>query len=126
MADPAFDYGTVDRVRQPQMRLDKVKREEVANLYRRGVAVRVIAEQFGVHRKTVREIAKAAGLAPKPRGLLPRQVARAAALYESGWSLARVGEEFDVDAWCVRKAIAAQGVAIRARRGGRTAVNRWV
>lgn len=118
MGDPVFDYGTVGHLRQPQVHLDKAKRRQVVGLYRASVPVNEIAGRFGVHRKTVREIAKSAGLDPKPRGLLPDQVGRAAALYGSGWSLARVGDEFGVDAWCVRKAIAAQGVVIRPRQGG--------
>ncbi|PKQ30742.1 MAG: hypothetical protein CVT62_12400 [Actinobacteria bacterium HGW-Actinobacteria-2] len=109
----------MDYLQQSQVPLGRVKRQQVVELYRDGVPAKGIAARFGVHRKTVREIAKVAGLEPKPRGLLPDHVGRAAALCESGWSLARAGEEFGVDAWCVRKAIAAQGVAIRARQGGR-------
>lgn len=119
VADPVSEAGGVDRLRRRQVHLPKVERQQVVELYRDGVPVNEIAERFGVHRKTVREIAKAVGLEPRPRGLLPDQVGRAAALYESGWSLARVGDEFGLDAWCVRKAIVTQGVAIRARQGGR-------
>lgn len=121
LVDPTFDYGTVTKLRQPQVRLDKEQRQQVENQYRAGVAIKDIATTFGTHRKTVREIALAAGLAPHPRGLQPEDVGRAATLYRSGWSLARVGEDIGVNAGTVMNALKREGVEMRPRQGGRRA-----
>jgi Homeodomain-like domain len=119
LVDPMFDYGTITTLRQPQVRLDKAQRQQVADQYRAGIAVKDIAAAFGVHRKTVREIAIEAGLGPHPRGLQPKDVERATRLYRSGWSLARVGAEFAVDASTVMNALKREGVEMRPRQGGR-------
>jgi len=119
--DPVFDYGTITTLRQPQVRLDKAQRQQVSDKYRAGIAVKVIATTFGVHRKTVRDIAVEAGLEPHQRGLHPEDVGRATRLYRSGWSLARVGEEFGVNASTVMKVLKREGVEMRPRQGGRRA-----
>jgi Homeodomain-like domain len=121
LVDPVFDYGTVTNLRQPQVRLDKAQRQQVADQYRAGIAVKDIAAAFGVHRKTVREIAIEDGLDPHPRGLHPEDVGRATRLYRSGWSLARVGEEFGVNASTVMNVLKREGVEMRPRQGGRRA-----
>ena len=121
LVDPMFDYGTIDRLGQPQVRLDKAQRQRVADQYRAGVAIKVIAATFGVHRKTVRDIAVEAGLEPHQRGLPPEDVGRATRLYRSGWSLARVGEEFGVNASTVMNVLRREGVGMRPRQGGRRA-----
>ena len=121
LIDPTFDYDTVNNLRQPQVRLDKEQRHQVEDQYLAGVAIKVIAATFGIHRKTVREIAIEAGLDPHPRGLHPEDVGRAATLYRSGWSLARVGEDFGVNASTVMNALKREGVEMRPRQGGRRA-----
>ena len=121
LIDPTFDYGTVDHLRQPQLRLDKQQRQQVEAEYHAGVAIKDIATEFGIHRKTVREIALAAGLTPHPRGLQPEDVGRAATLYRSGWSLARIGDEYGINASTVMNALKREGVAMRPRQGGRIA-----
>jgi len=122
LVDPTFDYGTVNKLRQPQVRLDKEQRRQVEAQYRAGTAIKDIATEFDIHRKTVREIAIEAGLDPHPRGLHPEDVERAATLYRSGWSLARVGEDFGVNASTVMNALKKDGVAMRVRQGGRKRV----
>jgi uncharacterized protein YjcR len=117
-----FDYGTVNKLRQSQVRLDKGQRCQVADQYLAGIAIKVIATTFGIHRKTVREIAVEAGLAPHPRGLHPEDLGRAATLYRSGWSLVRVGEDFGVNASTVMNALKREGVEMRPRQGGRKRV----
>jgi len=119
LVDPVFDYGTITNLRQPQVRLDKAQRQQVADQYRAGVAIKEIATEFGIHRKTVREIAIAAGLDPHPCGLQSKDVERATRLYRSGWSLARVGAEFAVDASTIMSALKREGVEMRPRQGGR-------
>jgi hypothetical protein len=117
--DPPFDYGAVDRLQQPQTHLGKEQRKQVEDQYRAGIAIKTVAATFGIHRKTVREIAAAAGLDPHPRGLQEEDLPRAAALYRSGWSLARVGDELGVNASTVMTALKRDGVQMRPRQGGR-------
>ena len=121
LVDPTFDYGTITTLRQPQVRLDKAQRQQVADQYRAGIAVKVIATTFGIHRKTVRDIAVEAGLEPHQRGIHPEDVGRAIRLYCSGRSLARVGEEFSVNASTVMNVLKKKGVEMRPRQGGRRA-----
>jgi hypothetical protein len=118
---PVFDYRTIITLRQAQVRLDKAQRQQVADQYRAGIAIKVIAATFGIHRQTVREIAVEAGLDPHQRGLHPEDVARATRLYRSGWSLARVGEEFGVNASTAMNVLKREGVEMRPRQGGRRA-----
>jgi len=122
LVDPVFDYGTITTLRQPQVRLDKAQRQRVADQYCAGIAIKDIAATFGVHRKTVRDIAVEAGLDPHPRGLHPEDLGRAATLYRSGWSLVRVGEDFGVNASTVMNALKREGVEMRPRQGGRKRV----
>ena len=121
LVDPVFDYGTVNKLRQHQVRLDKEERQQVEDQYRAGVAIKVIAATFGIHRQTVREIAIEDELDPHPRGLHPEDVGRAATLYRSGWSLVRVGEDFGVNASTVMNVLKRAGVEMRPRQGGRRA-----
>lgn len=114
-----FDYGTITNLRQPQVRPGKAQRQQVAHQYRAGVAIKVIAVTFGVHRKTVRDIAVEAGLEPHLRGLHPEDVGRATRLYRSGWSLARIGEDFGVNASTVMNVLKREGVEMRPRQGER-------
>jgi len=114
-----FDYGTVNKLRQHQVRLDKEERQQVEDQYRAGIAIKAIAATFGVHRKTVRDIAVEAGVEPHQRGLHPEDVGRAIRLYRSGWSLARIGAEFSVDASTVMNVLKREGVEMRPRQGGR-------
>lgn len=118
-ADPLFDYGTVDSIQQSQTHVDKAKRQEIVAQYRAGLGVNEIAATFGIHRKTVREIAKSAGLEPKPRGLCADQVEEAAGLYSSGLSLAAVGRRLGFEASTVMHALKRHGVQMRPRQGGR-------
>ncbi len=69
------------------------------------------------HRGTVLRSLQATGIAIRQRGLSPDVLAQAAALYQAGWSLARLGEKYGCDDMAVRRALALHGVKIRSRRG---------
>ena len=51
------------------------------------------------------------------RGLAASEVATAAALYEQGWSLARLSERYAVDDMTVRRYLLLAGVAMRSPSG---------
>ena len=48
LIDPTFDYGTVNNLRQPQVRLDKEQRQQIEDQYLAGIAIKVIAATFGI------------------------------------------------------------------------------
>ena len=48
---------------------------------------------------------------------VPLQLDEATRLYEQGWSLARLGDRFGVDAETVRRALRKAGIPLRARNG---------
>jgi DNA-directed RNA polymerase specialized sigma subunit len=70
-----FDYGTVEELVQYQPEhLTSHERTVIERLYADAVPVKQIAEQFGINRRTVRRVAKQAGLQPQPRGLSEAQI----------------------------------------------------
>ena len=74
-----FDYGTVDEIRRPQRpRLTPAEKDGIILLYRDQVPVKQIAERFNVNRRTVRYLAKEAGLAPRLRGMTDDEIQQAA------------------------------------------------
>jgi chromosomal replication initiation ATPase DnaA len=79
--------------------------------------MRVVAERWGINRKTVAEHLRRAGVRPRRQGLRPEQVQAAIALYAAGWSLARIGARFDRDHSVVLRALKQAGVPLRDSHG---------
>ncbi|WME24414.1 helix-turn-helix domain-containing protein [Brachybacterium sp. GU-2] len=106
--------------RQPQTRLSVSNRAELIAGYANDVPVRELATRFNVHRSTVREIARQAGLAAG-RPELPDAIRQdAAQLYAGGMTLAQVAARLGIANEAVRSAVFACGGTIRA--GGRRRV----
>ncbi|MFH5231540.1 helix-turn-helix domain-containing protein [Antrihabitans spumae] len=100
--------------RQSQTRLSVSNRAELLAGYADGVPVRELATRFNVHRGTVREIARQAGLAAR-RPELPDAIrVDAAQLYAGGMTLAQVAARLGVSHEAVRSAVLACGGTIRA------------
>jgi hypothetical protein len=76
-----------------------------------------LGERFKISRQTVSAHLHRAGVAVRLQGLNPEQVAVAVGLYLGGWSLARVGGRFGVEAHTVRSALLKQGVRMRDTHG---------
>src|SRR3954453_4967321 len=89
-------------------------------MHEAGESTNSIAAEFGVHRTAVVRLLKDRGVAVRHRIISDEDVALARTLYDQGWSLARVGEEFGVAAWTVLAAF--RRVAIPTRRRG---TNQW-
>lgn len=68
-----------------------------------------------MHRATVSELARRAGLPVREPGLPAKDQGRAAALYEDGLTLAQVAEQMAVSIETVRAAVLAEGGRIRPR-----------
>jgi len=48
LVELTFDYGTVNKLRQSQVRLDKEQRQQIEDQYLAGIAIKVIAATFGI------------------------------------------------------------------------------
>ncbi|WP_101569964.1 helix-turn-helix domain-containing protein [Brevibacterium sp. 239c] len=96
-------------------------RVELLAGYADGVPVRELATRFNVHRGTVREIARQAGLAAR-RPELPDPIRQEVAqLYAGGLTLAQVAARLGISNEAARSAVIAGGGTIRP--GGRRRVS---
>lgn len=85
--------------------------------YLAGATVHELGDRFGVSRQTVGAILKRQGVPMRRRGLSPEQIDEAARLYESGWSLARIGTRLGVDSTTVLNRLRERGVRTRDAQG---------
>lgn len=99
--------------RQMQNRLSDEATAELVEAYQAGALIKDLAGQFGIHRATASALLVRQGVTLRGRGLTPAQVADASKLYCQGWSLARLGERFNVDGMTVRRHLVLTGIAIR-------------
>ena len=104
--------------RQPHPRLPEVTIDELVDAYTRGATINELADRFSINRNTVMKHLQQRG-AESRRGKIDRHIDQAGTLYLSGWSLARVGQHFDVDPATVRNALKRHGIATRPRAGWR-------
>ena len=98
---------------QTQTRLSASNRADLLAAYADGVPVRQLAARFKVHRGTVSEIARRAGLEPRSP-TLPQSVREdAARLYAEGLTLVEVGVKLGISHNAVRSAVVACGGTLR-------------
>lgn len=104
---------------QQQHRLSDERVHELVARYEAGQSVRLLAVEFGIHRETVLEHLKRAGVSRRPnvRKLTDEQVTCAVGLYATNLSLVKVAAHFDVNAATIRREFVRTGVALRPRRG---------
>ena len=100
---------------QTQTRLSASNRADLLAGYADGVPVRELAARFNVHRGTVSEIAKRAGLDPRQPTLREPLRQEAARLYADGQTLVQVGAELGISHNAVRSAVVACGGSLRPR-----------
>lgn len=99
--------------RQSQTRLSVSDRAELLAGYVAGEPVRELATRFKVHRGTVREIARQAGLAPR-QPELPESIRQdAARLYADDLTLAQAAAWLGISNEAARSAVIACGGTIR-------------
>jgi hypothetical protein len=97
----------------PQRRLAHADQTELVQAYVAGANMKDLAAAHGIHRVTASEIIRRAGVPTRQRGLDPGQVDRAVRLYGEGWSLARLGQRFEVAGTTVWRALRGRGVVMR-------------
>ena len=112
--------GATRRLTAPvQRRLSPTEVAAIADKYQNGRSLSQLAQEFGVHRRTVAGHLERLGIARRmnqPK-LPPTDIERAASQYQTGVSLATVGKNLNVDASTVQRALKRSGVAIRPRPG---------
>lgn len=87
---------------------------ELMDAYRRGATARALALLYGVHRHTVKRHLNRAGVARRPVvKMTGTMIKQARELYEEGWSTRRIGQEFELSASTVCKALKRNGVTMR-------------
>ncbi|MPV49811.1 helix-turn-helix domain-containing protein [Pseudactinotalea sp. HY160] len=95
--------------------MSPAKRAELIADYVAGMPVAAIASKFRVHRATVPELGRRAGVPIREAGLPAGKRAQAASLYAAGMTLAQVAERVSIDVDTVRAAVLAEGGPIRPR-----------
>lgn len=108
--------GTVvEKSRQSQTRLNASNRAALLDSYAAEVPVHELADRFGVHRSTVSELVRRAGVPTRSPGL-PESIRREAArLYEEGLTLPKVAARLGISNDGARAGIVACGGTIRPR-----------
>jgi transposase len=109
-------------VRRPRKQLQRrLPPEQVKNLlaaYQAGQSTNEVAASYGVHRTTVVNILNRHGVPFRVRGMPNKDLSEVIRLYESGWSLAKLGRHFGVTGHnTISNALRKAGVTIRPRRG---------
>lgn len=79
--------------------------------YEGGKAVKELAGEFGIDRRTVSRHLRRANVSIRRVGLNSEQAAEAAEMYEAGWSSGRLAKRFDVSADTVHRALLQWGVS---------------
>ena len=107
---------------QTQTRLSASNRAKLLAAYADGVPVRQLAASFNVHRSTINDIARRAGLELRVPTLPQAVREEAARLYAYGLTLAEVGAELGISHNAVRSAVVTCGGEVRARGRRQTAI----
>ncbi|MDZ5144589.1 hypothetical protein [Microbacterium testaceum] len=99
-------------------RLSLADRARVVERYEAGEASTSLAAELGVAKSTILAILREANVVVRRQSLTSRQVAEAAALYESGYSLSQVATKTSLKQDTIRLALKAVGVKLRSPTGG--------
>lgn len=103
---------------EEQHRLQPKEVAELVAAWQGGASQKELVVFYHISRSTLMEHLRRAKVPPR-RALRPEDIQEAVRLYSQGWSLAKLGEKFDVAGATVATALRAAGVSIRPRRGWR-------
>lgn len=103
--------------------LRQVELDDLVEGYRAGKTVFQLAHQFGIDRRPVGKHLRKRGIDTTPPGLRPNEIPTAVGLYREGWSLAQIGNKYGIADTTVRTYLLKEGVVMRARKGGRSAMS---
>ncbi len=84
-------------------------------LYGEGLSIAEVSRKFSIYTRTAAAHLVRRSVPLRQRGLAATDTPEAVRLYESGLTLVEVGLRFGASQQAVRRAVAAEGVEIRAR-----------
>lgn len=93
------------RQRQAQRRLTPEQMAQLAAEYEAGDSMKALAARWQLHRTTVAEHLRRAGVKLRRLGIPPERVVEVAQLYVEGWSCQRLAERYGCDDETVRQAL---------------------
>jgi DNA-directed RNA polymerase specialized sigma24 family protein len=99
--------------RQVQRRLTPEQVEQLVLDYQAGNSMQKLARSWHLHRTTVAEHLRRAGVAVRQRGIPIAQLGEAGRLYGEGWSCQRLAERYRCDEETVRQALKQHKVQMR-------------
>jgi hypothetical protein len=102
-------------VRSLQFRLTNEQRAALAADYETGLPTTELTTRYGLAKGTVLRLIEEAGIPMRRRGLSQETAEQARLLYESGLSLAAVGERLSQVPTSVSRALKRMGVHLRSR-----------
>ena len=100
--------------RQVQHRLTRKHRDELVAEYLSGASMLALGKKWGLHRTTVTEHLRRAGVAVRPRGIPAEKLDEAIRLYREGWSCWRLAKRYDCAGETVRQTLNRAGQRLRA------------
>lgn len=102
---------------RPPKELPVEVQQAIVDGYRAGASMKELAREHGVHRTTVRAALDRYGESPRNHAISSAQVAAASRLYQSGLSLAAVGEKLGFNAQTIATHLRRAGVSLRDPHG---------
>ncbi len=109
----SFDYERTGPIKQRQRRLSETQALLMANKYENGTTVYQLAKDFGISRQTVSKRLKKAGVTMRQQSPGCECIDEMLMLYESGMSLAAVGDRVGASPGTVRRYLLIRGVKTR-------------
>lgn len=101
------------RKRQVQRRLTPERAGRLVAEYQAGDSMQQLARRWRLHRTTVAEHLRRAGVSVRRRGIVDSQLDEAVRLYRAGWSCQRLAERYDRDDETIRQALRRVGITLR-------------
>jgi len=111
------DYERIGPIMQRQRRLSKAQALLMAKRYQAGATVYQLAKEFGISRHTVSARLKKAGITMRQQSPGDKLIDLMVRLYESGLSLAMVGNRVGASPGTVRRYLLIHGVQMRDSHG---------
>ena len=113
----SVDYERTGPILQRQRRLTDSQALMLRDRYNEGATVYELAKEFGIRRATVSERLKKAGVSMRCQSPRSELINSMAGLYESGLSLAAVGDRVGTSPGTVRRYLLIAGVQMRDSHG---------
>jgi DNA-directed RNA polymerase specialized sigma24 family protein len=101
------------RKQQVQRRLTSDQVVQLIGEYEAGNSMLMLAKSWRLHRTTVAEHLRRAGIPVRQRGIPAEMVAEVIRLYEEGWSCQRLGDRYGCDDETVRQSLRRAGITMR-------------